>query len=154
MKVKQLLTLVFILSIGLNLYSFLQPKEERKIYRLEGDTRTEIYVKPEHKEFVLNEMREFVEGLHLISQGIANNEPEKIIEAAKRSGTSVKAPKELVQSMPKSFMQMGQPTHQLFDTMADSARINFNPETAQKQLVELTNRCVNCHSTYRLEANF
>jgi|GEM_PF-1617467 hypothetical protein len=154
MKSNQILIILLIFSIGLNLFLWLKPETPKEAFRLEGDQRTEIQLKPEHKEFILREMRQFVESIHLINEGITNNEPEKIILAGAQSGTSVSPPKELVQSMPEAFLKMGRPTHKLFDTMADSARMNFNPSLAQKQLTELTSRCVNCHATYRLEAKF
>jgi len=150
MKLTQILLIGFLLSVGLNLFLFFKPVEEKPSYRMEGDTRIEIELLPEHKEFILSEMRQFVESIHLINEGIVENDPSKIIKAGEKSGTSVNPPKELVQSVPKEFLKMGQPTHKLFDIMADSARTNFNPKTVQIQLTELTGRCVNCHSAYRL----
>lgn len=139
-------------SLGYNAYFYFQNRSDQgKVVRLEGDKREAIFVKAEHKEFVLNEMREFVNGLHLISKGIETQNPELIIEAAANSGTSVNPPKELVASMPKSFLKMGGPVHKLFDEMADSAKLNFKVQTTQRQLTELTNRCVACHSSFRLE---
>ena len=102
-----------------------------EVYRMDTDNRISVKVKPEHKAFVMNEMRLFIESLQMVNEGINKNDPELIIRAAEQSGTSVHAPKDMIPLIPEGFMKMGGPTHKLFDIMADSARTNFNPELAR-----------------------
>ncbi|HRQ49860.1 MAG TPA: hypothetical protein PLR74_04945, partial [Agriterribacter sp.] len=86
-----------------------------------------------------------------VNEGINTNDPALIIRAAEQSGTSVKAPKDMIPLIPKEFMKMGGPTHKLFDIMADSARTNFNPEVARKQFTMQINNCISCHRAYRMD---
>lgn len=150
MKKNILLTAAFAISLALNAYLLINHRDStKKTVRLEGDSRIEVALKPEHREFVLKEMRQFVNGLNMINRGIAENKPKLIIKAGQQSGSEVNPPIGLVMSVPVNFLKMGRPTHKMFDEIADSARINYNPKTTQRQLVELTNRCVACHATYR-----
>lgn len=149
---KNLLALLLALSAGLNVYLLTKdsPQSEEP-YVMEGDTRTGIPLAEEHRQFVMDEMRTFMESMQQIHEGLMQNNPEMIIEAAKKSGTGVKPPKELRESLPKEFLQMGMVNHKLFDAIADSAKINFKPELTQMQMNELMNQCVTCHKTYRFD---
>lgn len=151
---KVVLLLVLLLSILANIYlvmKYRKDKKEPQSFRLENDKRISIIVKSEYKEFVMREMRTFVESLSLISDGMMEGDTAKIIRAGRRSGTGVEPPEELVEMLPPNFLKMGRPAHQLFEAIADSAKNNFNLQTTQKQINMLLVKCTACHSTYRFD---
>ncbi len=147
-----IILVLLIISVIVNLVLLTGKKTTpAEAYRLDTDDRISVKVKPEHKAFVMNEMRLFVESLQLVNEGINKNDPELIIRAAEQSGTSVHAPKDMIPLIPEGFMKMGGPTHKLFDIMADSARTNFNREVTRKQFTMQLNNCISCHRTYRMD---
>lgn len=159
MKTKFIFLGLLMISIGFNLYLITQPSTSKRDknpyrYRLPDDTRENIKIKPEYREFLLKEMREFVNSISHITQGIETHNPDLVIQGGERSGTSVTPPEGLPKIMPKAFLEMGHPTHVLFDAIADSARTRFDSQTTQSQLRELMNRCVACHASYRLEPSY
>lgn len=148
------LILFLLLSIAINIFlgfNYFSKEDQKTSYKMDDDTRQGVVVKPEHREFVLKEMRGFVESLQQIQQGVLENNPELITNAAQESGTHVMPPKELREALPENFLKMGMGTHKLFDAISESASKNYNPEQTQKQVNELLNRCIACHNTYRFE---
>ncbi len=155
---KSILYLLLIVSVGANIYLATKScKDKSKTtqteepYRNDNDKRYSILLKKEHRDFVMGEMRTFIESMQLIQEGILEGNPELLFEAGQQSGTHAKPPQELRDALPKEFLQMGMATHKLFDAIADSARINFHPELAGRQMNMLFNKCIACHSTYRFE---
>lgn len=152
MNGKGLLALMLLGSLGGNAWQALKPTEARSPYRLPGDERISIPAPEAHRQFVMKEMRTFVEGIQQIRQGIKEEDPQLIIRAGRRSGVGVEAPEELRRSLPQGFMRMGGPTHRLFEAMADSAAARFDPYVTEDQLAQVLNNCVACHRTYRFDA--
>lgn len=143
-----LLLLSIILNIGL-VYFFVfrgdvvEPKDQRKA----------IMMSEGNREIVLGEMRDFLKNVQQINEGIIENNPEKIIKAAKTSGREVEEqiPQGLIKSLPIDFKRLGFATHDLFDELADSVRVNYQPKKTQKQLNRILNNCVTCHQIYQIK---
>ena len=115
---------------------------------IEGDPRVSVIVTQANRDFVMGEMRTFVEALHQINLGIEQNDPSLIVEAARASGGSVAdhAPAGLIASIPIGFK-----THGKFDEIANSAEKNFDPKVTQQQVTALLGNCVACHRSYRMD---
>ena len=66
-----------------------------------NDNRIAVVMTPDNTDFVLNEMRDFLESIQQINEGILNNDAQKIIDAGKKSSDSVidHAPKGLIKSL-------------------------------------------------------
>ena len=96
-------TISVLINIGL-IYFFIF---KGSTYKSE-DARTTVVMSPENKNFVLNNMRHFLEGIQEINQGIIENDPEKVIAAGKNYGGSPvdKAPPGLVKSLPFDFKKI------------------------------------------------
>ena len=120
---------------------------------LPNDTRVSIIVSQSNKDFVMHEMRTFVEALHQINVGIAQNDPTLIAKVARASGGSVAghAPAGLLTSIPAEFKTIGFDTHGKFDQIAESAEKNFDPKHTAAQVTELLGNCVACHKMYRMD---
>lgn len=145
-----ILTVVSILlNIGL-VYFFVFKGETVK----SNDHRTELNMSSNNRDFVLEEMRGFLESVQKINEGIINNDPKKVIEAGEISGGSVieQTPKGLMKTLPVGFKQLGFSTHDIFDDIAENAKLNFNPKESQKQLNTLLNNCIACHKSYKITA--
>lgn len=123
-----------------------------ELVKLPNDTRTTVKYAPDLRELVMSEMRDYLVIMAEIQQGIAENNPDKIYEAASRQGQASidETPARLLKLSPMACKQMGFRGHHLFQAIADSAKTNYNPKTTIKQMAELTNNCVACHATYKV----
>ena len=139
--------LSILLNIGL-LYLFVIKGETTK----SNDSRTAVLMSEDNRDFVLEEMRDFLESIQQINEGVLENKPEKIINAGTKSGGSVieHAPKGLLKTLPSGFKALGFSTHDLFDEIAKNAKNNYNPKETQKQVNILLNNCVSCHKSYKI----
>lgn len=143
-----LLLISFALNVGL-IYQFFY-KGEKVVPAKEG--RYEIKMTKENREFVMAEMRGFLESVQKINEGIAKNDPEIIAKVGQQSGTCKMdaVPQGLVKSLPFEFKQMGFQTHELFDVMAKMAKKKYDRQLTQEKLNQLLNNCVACHKTYKI----
>jgi hypothetical protein len=147
-----LLISLLVLSVGANIVLI------RKMFvgntqPLPDDTRESILVSQSNRDFVMHEMRTFVEALHQINIGIEQNDPVLIAKVARASGGSVKdhAPAGLLASIPIGFKKIGFDTHDRFDAIAQEAEKNFDPKVTQQQVTELLGNCVACHKMFRMD---
>ena len=148
---KKPITILIVLSVLLNIsliYLFIFKGETTKT----NDNRIAVVMTPDNTDFVLNEMRDFLESIQQINEGILNNDARKIIDAGKKSGGSVidHAPKGLIKSLPIGFKKLGFATHNIFDEIKESAEANFIPKNTQIQLNKLLNNCTACHKSYKI----
>jgi len=123
-----------------------------ELVKLPNDTRTTVKYAPDLRELVMSEMRDYLVIMAEIQQGIAENDPNKIYEAASRQGQASidETPARLLKLSPLACKQMGFRGHHLFQAIADSAKTNYNPKTTIKQMAALTNNCVACHASYKV----
>ncbi len=150
-KILIISNIIFVVIISILVYILLFMGTE--MVKLPDDTRIVVKYEPDLRDLVLNEMRDYLEVMNEIQQGLTENDPDKIVKAATRQGQiSLEAtPIRLLKLSPLACKQMGFRGHDIFQSIADSARVNFSKETTINQLAELTNNCIVCHRTYRLE---
>ena len=117
------------------------------------DTRTTVKYAPDLRDLVMSEMRDYLEVINEVHQGMAENNPDMIVKAATRQGVAsiAETPARLLKMSPLACKQMGFAGHDLFQAIADSAKVNYNPTTTAKQLAALTNNCVTCHRVYKVD---
>ena len=117
-----------------------------------NDARIAIELSENNKDFVLAEMRDFLESVQQINEGILNNDAKLVIAAGEKSGGSVisHAPKGLMRSLPKGFKTLGFATHGIFDEIVENAKDNFQPKETQQQLNALLTNCIACHQSYKV----
>ena len=122
------------------------------LVKMPDDPRTSVKYPPDIEKLVLSEMRDYLEIINEINQGIAENNPERITKAAYQQGKSSieETPTRLLKLSPMPCKTMGFRGHDLFQAIGDSAKINYNPQTIQKQMADLTNNCIACHRSYRI----
>ncbi|MCY1661016.1 hypothetical protein [Chryseobacterium sp. SL1] len=151
---KRLMLIMLMISIILNVvlvYKFFYQGEKVTVKK---DSRSEIKMTKENREFVMAEMRGFLESVQKINEGIIKNDPNIIVNVSQQSGTcKVNAvPQGLVRSLPYEFKQMGFQTHELFDVMSKMAKEKYDRQQIQVKMNELLNNCVACHKTYKITA--
>jgi hypothetical protein len=146
--ITNLILIVIILALG---YILLFTGTE--MVKLPDDNRVVVKYAPDLKKLVLSEMRDYLEVMNEIQAGLAENDPEKIVKAATRQGqlSLQETPARLLKLSPLVCKQLGFKGHDIFQAIADSARVNFKKTTTIRQLSELTNNCIVCHRTYRME---
>ncbi len=150
-KILIISNVIFVVIISILVYILLFMGTE--MVKLPDDTRIVVKYEPDLRDLVLNEMRDYLEVMNEIQQGLTENDPDKIVKAATRQGQiSLEAtPIRLLKLSPLACKQMGFRGHDIFQSIADSARVNFSKETTINQLAELTNNCIVCHRTYKIE---
>ncbi|MEN8124580.1 MAG: hypothetical protein ABFR32_05560 [Bacteroidota bacterium] len=124
-----------------------------EMVKLPDDSRIVVKYEPDLRDLVMSEMRDYLEVINEIQHGLKENNPDKIVKAATRQGkiSLDETPIRLLKLSPLACKQMGFKGHDIFQAIADSTRVNFKPETTINQLAELTNNCIACHRTYKLE---
>ncbi len=117
------------------------------------EQRSPIRLTATQKSHIHLEMRMFLSNVQLIVNGIANNDMKMVAVAAHEAGMAATqdAPAKLSEKLPPAFNQMRLATHKAFDDLSRDADSLGDSAQALKQLGQIMNNCVNCHSTYRLE---
>jgi len=117
-----------------------------------NDVRVNIKLTESNKDFALKEMRDFLESVQQINEGIMNEDSDQIYNASIKSGGSVieHSPKGMMASLPIGFKKLGFSVHDKFDEIADSIKIYNNYDYTQRELNNLLNSCIACHRTYKI----
>ncbi len=125
-----------------------------EMVKLPNDNRIVVKYEPDLRDLVMSEMRDYLEVINEIQQGLAENDPDKVVKAATRQGkiSLEETPVRLLKLSPLACKQMGFRGHDIFQAIADSAKVHFSKATVNRQLAELTNNCIVCHRTYKVES--
>jgi hypothetical protein len=127
------------------------------IYRgkveLAPDGRTAVLLGSSERDFVLLEMRTFLEAVQQISQGIENDDMQIVTKAARKVGSAelVNVPGTLMAKLPLAFKTMGLSVHKSFDQMAMDAEQLGDKDHTQSQLNQILPTCTTCHSLYSIK---
>ncbi len=107
--------------------------------------------KTEKAEF-LSEMRQMLASIQGIISGIGENNPEKIIKAARYSGNRMAraTPKSIKLKTPKSFQEIGGPTHMMFEELVIRAETD-DMETLTLFTGEIMQQCLACHEMFKVD---
>jgi len=118
-----------------------------------SDGRIAIHLESGERDLVLAEMRAFLEGVQLITTGIAEDNMQQVVQAAKAVGAAAQGevPGTLIGKLPIEFKKLGFDTHQKFDHLAMNAGEFGDKTTALTELSELMQNCTACHAAYRFE---
>ncbi len=141
-KYKQVILCFFLLSVSLSAVSDESPQV---------DNRIALKLTSIEKAEFLQEMRQMLKSIQGIVSGIGDENREKIIQSAKRSGNRMKraTPKSVTKKLPPLFQSLGGPTHMMFEELAVIAE-DDDMETLNKHTGELMNQCLTCHETFKI----
>ena len=117
-----------------------------------NDHRVAIELTQPNADFALKEMRDFLESIQQINEGIINKDSSQIYQAARKSGGEVvqQSPKGMMGSLSIGFKKLGFSVHDKFDEIADSIRANNDFDYAQREMNTLLNSCIACHRSYKI----
>jgi len=125
---------------------------EKSEHRTNPDQRKMLKMNILQRHHVLTEMRQLLASTQGVLEGIAENDMEKVAEAAALSAP--KAPKtvdfRMKDVLPPDFRQMGKAAHVAFGDMAQKARNGARKEDIAMDLADTLNTCVACHSTFQV----
>lgn len=115
------------------------------------DERQVVVISEAERNFVLTEMRAFLESVQGVVDGVAEGNMKDVAAAAKKSGTGVMqhAPRALMKKLPQGFRMLGMDSHKKFDAIAIEANQLGDKGQVLKQLGALLGNCTACHASYR-----
>lgn len=118
----------------------------------ELDHRTSLGLNAEEKTLFLAEMRQMLSSIQGVISGIAEENPEKIIQAAKYSGNRMarETPISIKRKTPIAFKEIGAPTHMMFEELAVRAEAD-DMQTLTEFTGELMQQCLACHARFRAD---
>jgi cytochrome c556 len=117
------------------------------------DGRMSIRLDAGERDLVLTEMRQFLESIQKITEGITEADMQLVAEYARKSGRAAQGavPGTLVGKLPMQFKKLGSDTHARFDQLALDAEEFGDGGHVLSQLSILMQNCVACHAAYRID---
>ncbi len=117
------------------------------------DGRTAVLFSQGERARMLSEMREFVQALQEISDGLARGDMKAVAGAARSVGTARAGdvPLSMLAKLPIGFKTMAISTHRGFDAIAKDAEGGGAPRQTLEQLAQLLRNCVACHASYQIK---
>ena len=118
-----------------------------------ADGRLSIHMSAPERDLVLAEMRAFLASVQQITQGVADNDMQRVAEHARKAGKAAQGdvPGSLVGKLPLQFKKLGFDTHAKFDQLALDAEDLGDAGQVSAQLAILLQNCVDCHAIFRIE---
>jgi len=117
------------------------------------DTRETLALKASHRTIILNEMHQFLTGLHAITEALTENDMETVAQRAKPLGMAMaeNIPPELMKTLPDEFKKLGFAVHNQFDRIALDAQALEDKAHTLTQIASLLEKCVACHNNYQIK---
>lgn len=116
------------------------------------DERQAIQLAPAERDFVLAEMRAFLDNVQGIVAALAEDKPKDAAKFARASGMGAThdMPPGMMMKMPPQFRMLGMDTHKRFDALAMEADSMADKSGMMRQLAGLLANCSGCHAAYRI----
>jgi len=117
------------------------------------DGRTAIILTGDERDFVLGEMRGFLETVEGVVTGIADSDMQAVAAVATAAGMGSVGGEStaLIGKLPLEFKTLGMDTHALFDDLATAATDSNDPAVVTAKLSALMQNCTSCHAGYRFD---
>lgn len=117
------------------------------------DERKALGLAPAERAMILLEMRQFLNGIQVMTDALTQDDLKAVAKAAKPLGAqaSHEVPDSLKAKLPKEFKQLAGAVHGGFDQLAMDAESLGDAKHTQKQLGGILKNCVSCHDTFQIE---
>lgn len=117
------------------------------------DGRAIIMLAPSERDFVLAEMRGFLETLEAMTRGLADRDMQAVAASARSRGLENEgdAPASIVAKLPWAFKSLAMDTHRAFDALAAQAEQGGDRQILLSGLGDLMTNCTTCHAGYRFD---
>jgi len=149
-KSKLIIVVLFVIIAGL-LYKFVIAGDTRPV----PNERIAIELSPAERAQQLAQMRDYELAVQEIVQGLVKDDKRQIEGAAIPVGS--KAMKRIhittMAKLPYKYKQATIGMHRDFDRIAIMAHQGKDAKTIQLKLADSMNRCISCHSSYKLPAH-
>lgn len=118
------------------------------------DKRVAIVLDAGERNFILGEMRALLAKMQQLIAAVSNNDMDRFTEIAKmlKEESQGETQQSLIGKMPIAFKLMSREIHASFDQLHADAVDKRDREHSLKQVAELMNHCVACHSAFSLKA--
>ncbi len=118
----------------------------------EPDSRISLGLTAQEKVQFLSEMRQMLVSVQGVVSGIAEENPQKIITAAKYSGNRMarQTPASVKRKTPAAFKELGGPVHMMFEELAIRAETD-DMQTLTEFTGQLIQQCTACHAMFRAD---
>lgn len=118
----------------------------------EQQARRTLVMPPKGREAVLKEMRLMLEALHGVIAATAEGDREAMAREARSGGSviAVDTDPAIAKRLPEEFVALGSGPHHHFDSLAARIEGGISRDSVLSELGSLTNKCVACHSGYRI----
>jgi len=99
----------------------------------------------------LADMRNMLDSIQGIMQGIGDTDRERIAAAARQSGNRMEraTPASIRAKTPQSFRDIGGSTHMMFEELAVRAETD-EMDSLARDTAKLMYQCMGCHATFRV----
>ena len=116
------------------------------------DGRLAVALAPAERDQVLAEMRGMLASVQGVTAGLAAHDMKQVAGAASASGMSaaVDVSPALMAKLPLAFKELGMSMHHGWDELAASAQAGATPDQVAAKLNSQLQKCVACHTAYRL----
>jgi hypothetical protein len=116
-----------------------------------SDSRINLKLTAEERVEFLAEMRNMLSSIQGVMQGIGEADRERIAAAARQSGNRMAraTPAAVRAKLPKSFQELGGPTHMMFEELAVRSETD-DMDSLARDAAMLMNQCMACHATFRV----
>lgn len=118
-----------------------------------SDGRVAIQLNAGERDFVLAEMRMFLETVQAIVANLNKGDMKAVAAAARQVGGAAQqaVPGALLGKLPVAFKKLGFDTHTKFDQLALDAEEMGDKAVIMDQLEILMQNCVGCHAGHRID---
>ena len=115
------------------------------------DGRAAVTVTESERVMILGEMRQLLQAVQGIVDGIEKNDTKAIVESALGGGTKmmIDDSASLMLKLPLAFKEQGIGAHKYFDKIAEEAKKGASREKTLSMLNTQLQRCVSCHAGYQ-----
>ncbi|MCE5181673.1 MAG: hypothetical protein LLG15_07730 [Betaproteobacteria bacterium] len=117
------------------------------------DDRKALKLEPSERAMLLIEMRQFLNGIQVMTESLSRDDLKAVANAAKPLGRAAmhEVPDSMKAKLPKEFKQFALAVHGGFDQIAMDAESLGDTKHTQKQVADLLKNCVSCHNTFQIQ---
>ncbi|HUW50488.1 MAG TPA: hypothetical protein VMV75_05685 [Sulfuricella sp.] len=118
------------------------------------DERKALKLEPSERAMLLIEMRQFLNGIQVMTESLSRDDLNAVASAAKPLGRAAMhdVPDSMKAKLPKEFKQFASAVHGGFDQVALDAESLGDTKHTQKQLADILKNCVSCHNAFQIQA--
>lgn len=116
------------------------------------DKRLYLNLLPAERDLVLQEMRNFLYVIQLISDALTRDDMVSVAKAAQTMGSNAanEIPPHVVAKLPDDFKQLAGQVHMAFDTIALDAESLGETKHTLGQIGTMLQTCAACHAIYQI----